>query len=93
MTKRQSYLLEHEDAAYDLTRLHRLAVARRGEALMDPADPAVLVHRGRRLSPEEQDALDWARHDEPLHVLALDQVVSFFLPVATSAGQPSTESP
>jgi hypothetical protein len=47
-------------------------------------NPAVLVHRGRGLSAEEQAALDWARHGKPLSVLALDLVVSFFLSAPTA---------
>ncbi len=78
-------LLDYEDAPYDLTRLHRLALGRREAAGGVPLDRAVLVHRGRRLSPEEQEAVDWARRDEPLHVLALDQVVSFFLSAPSAA--------
>jgi len=70
-------LLDYEDAPYDLTRLYRLAQGHR--QLAADIDRAVLVHRGRRLSAEEESAVDWARGDLPLHVLALDQVVSFFL--------------
>jgi hypothetical protein len=72
-------LLEYEDAAYDLARLYRLARGRGDAGLTAAADGAVLVHRGRGLSAEERAALDWACHGEPLQVLALDQVVPFFL--------------
>ena len=78
-------LLDYEDAPYDLTRLHRLALGRRDAVPGGPLERAVLVHRGRRLSPEEQEAVDWARRDEPLHILALDQVVSFFLSAPSAA--------
>jgi len=72
-------LLDYEDAAYDLMHLHRLALGRTSANLTSPEDAAVLVHRGRGLSPEERTAIDWARHEEPLHVLSLDEVVAFFL--------------
>jgi hypothetical protein len=84
-------LLEYEDAAYDLARLHRLARGRGDAGLSAPAEPAVLVHRGRGLSAEEQAAVDWACHGEPLQVLALDQVVPFFLSNLPSAA--AAESP
>jgi len=70
-------LLEYEDAPYSLGRLHRLALGRR-EAL-GAKGSAVLVHQGCRLSAEEEAALAWARHKEPLRILALDQVVGYFL--------------
>ena len=67
-------LLDFEDASYDLTRLHRLS--RGCTALCGQIDHGLLVHRGRRLSDEECEAVDWARGNESLQVLALDQVVS-----------------
>jgi len=73
------WLLDDEDATYDLARLFQLAVRRGKAGLARPTEPAMLIHRGRGLSAEEQQALDWARRDDPLHVLALDQVVPFFL--------------
>jgi hypothetical protein len=72
-------LLEYEDAPYSLSRLHRLAMGRRGMGLARAEDGAVLIHRGLRLSAEEREALAWARHDEPIEVLALEQVASYFL--------------
>jgi hypothetical protein len=72
-------LLEYEDAAYSLSRLHRLSMGRQEAGLASAEEGAVLIHQGRRLSAEEQAALDWARHEEPLQVLALDQVASYFL--------------
>ena len=80
----REYLLEYEDAAYSLARLHRLAVGWSQEALLEPVNTAVLVHRGRGLSAEERAALDWACHGQPLHVLALDEVVPFFLSAPTA---------
>jgi hypothetical protein len=71
-------LLEYEDAPYSLGRLHRLALGRR-EAKLGARASAVLVHQGCRLSAEEEAALDWARHEEPLRILALDQVEGYFL--------------
>jgi hypothetical protein len=71
-------LLEYEDAPYGLARLYRLAMGRRG-AKLGTKGSAVLVHQGCRLSAEEEAALDWARHQEPLRILALDQVVGYFL--------------
>lgn len=72
-------LLEFEDAPYNLTKLHRLSLGRGKVSKHKRPQHAVLVHRGRRLSAEEQEAVDWVRRDEPLHVLALDQVLPFFL--------------
>lgn len=73
------YLLDYEDAPYNLTRLHRLAVGQRQVTISDSVECGLLVHRGRPLTTEEQVAVDWARGDESLHVLALEQVVPFFL--------------
>ncbi|WP_295392164.1 toll/interleukin-1 receptor domain-containing protein [uncultured Thiodictyon sp.] len=56
-------LLEFEDAPYNLARIHRLALGRRKVAKHKRPGHAVLVHRGRRLSAEEQAAVDWARRD------------------------------
>jgi hypothetical protein len=67
-------LLDFEDESSDLTRLYRLS--RGCVALAGQIDPGLLVHRGRRLSKEECAAVDWARGDESLQVLALDQVVN-----------------
>lgn len=67
-------LLDYEDASYDLTRLHRLS--RGCLTLGGQVDHGLFVHRGRRLSEEERAAVDWARRDESLGILALDQVVS-----------------
>jgi hypothetical protein len=75
-------LLDYEDAPYNLTRLHRLALGHQQLGAGGHLERAVLIHRGRRLSADEQAAVDWARGDLPLQVLALDQVVSFFQPAA-----------
>jgi hypothetical protein len=67
-------LLDFEDESYDLTRLYRLSrgcVAHAGQI-----DHGLLVHRGRRLSGEECAAVGWARGEESLQILALDQVVN-----------------
>jgi hypothetical protein len=76
-------LLDFEDASYDLTRLYRLSRGR--AAFADQIDRGLRVHRGRRLSDEECKAVDWARGDESLQVLALDQVVSHLSNLAESA--------
>jgi hypothetical protein len=67
-------LLDFENTSYDLMRLYRLS--RGCTDLADQIDHGLLVHRGWRLSDEECQAVDWAKGAEPLHVLALDQVVS-----------------
>lgn len=78
-SKATRYLLDYEDAPCNLTRLHRLSVGRRQVAAEQALEWGLLVHRGRPLSAEEQAAVDWARRGESLRILALEQVVPFFL--------------
>jgi len=67
-------LLEHENAPLSLDRLYRLH-----QGYLQAQPPVTLagfIHNGKPLSALELEALQWARGEEPLEVLALEEVFS-----------------
>lgn len=66
-------LLDFEDAPFDLDRLYRLSRGWHEET--NPVQCCLLIHRGLPLSAYEREAVAWASGDEPLEVLALEELL------------------
>ncbi len=70
-SKERNFLIVYEDAPLDLERLYRLHTNYKSSKNLDGA--IFLINRSP-LSKKEQKAVDWAKGEEPLQVLALTEI-------------------
>jgi hypothetical protein len=69
----KNLLIEYEDAPPSLDRLYRLHTSYKRSSNLNNA---IFIHNGLPLSKLEQDAVDWAKGDEPLQMLALTEIIA-----------------
>ena len=67
-------VVEYENALTSLERLHRLYKSYRARG----HGPAVLISGDQAIPEPTAEAISWARHRAPLHVVALNEVASLF---------------
>jgi hypothetical protein len=68
-----SIIIEYEDAPHSLERLYRLYENHR--RIRPPAQKALFIHNELPLSSIQQAAVCWAVKNEPLEVLALEEIL------------------
>jgi hypothetical protein len=69
----KNLLIEYEDAPPSLDRLYRLHTSYKRSSNFNNA---IFIHNGLPLSKLEQDAVNWAKGDEPLQMLAVTEIIA-----------------